>query len=193
MLQTAGNGGIADAQYELGNAYQDGEGIALNRAEALKWWREAAARGHPQAQYLYGEAQLYGRDLPENRSAAKVLLNRAASEGVSLADAELTKMAWCEQLLARAEQNDAEIWHSIGSAYFNSVGVAQDSTAAANWWHKAVAAGHPPAQVALAKLYLNGDGVEKDIEHGKAWLSRAASAGDNSALEELKRIGAISE
>ena len=45
------------AQYSVGNAYATGNGVLKNDADALKWWRQAAQNGLPEAQnhlaYLY--------------------------------------------------------------------------------------------------------------------------------------------
>ena len=38
--------GDADAQYNLGVAYANGEGVPEDDAEAVKWYRDAAEQGH---------------------------------------------------------------------------------------------------------------------------------------------------
>ena len=42
--------GSAEAQFRLGRCYQDGNGVAKNRAEAVKWLRKAAQQNLPIAQ-----------------------------------------------------------------------------------------------------------------------------------------------
>lgn len=44
--------GNAEAQYLLGCCYQFGDGIAINRVEAGKWFRKSAKQGYVQAQEL---------------------------------------------------------------------------------------------------------------------------------------------
>ncbi|MEG2465569.1 MAG: SEL1-like repeat protein, partial [Kiritimatiellia bacterium] len=39
----------ADAQYNLGCCYLKGEGVARDEAEAVEWWRKAAAQGVAEA------------------------------------------------------------------------------------------------------------------------------------------------
>lgn len=51
LLASAGD---ADAQYNLGQAYKLGRGVALDLREAEKLFRMASLQGHPQAQDSYG-------------------------------------------------------------------------------------------------------------------------------------------
>jgi TPR repeat protein len=46
--------GVATAQYNLGVMYADGDGVPENGAEAVKWFRKAAAQGDADAQYNLG-------------------------------------------------------------------------------------------------------------------------------------------
>lgn len=41
--------GHAVAQYNLGTAYRDGEGVEQSDAEAVKWLRRSAEQGDPDA------------------------------------------------------------------------------------------------------------------------------------------------
>ena len=41
--------GDAMAQYNLGVCYYNGEGVAQNYAEAVKWWSKAAEQGQAEA------------------------------------------------------------------------------------------------------------------------------------------------
>ena len=54
------------AQYNLGAMYSKGEGIPQDYAEALKWYRLAAAQGHAKAQYNLGAMYGKGRGIPQD-------------------------------------------------------------------------------------------------------------------------------
>jgi TPR repeat protein len=41
--------GNAQAQFNIGNCYYFGMGIAKNKKEALKWWQKAAEQGNETA------------------------------------------------------------------------------------------------------------------------------------------------
>ncbi|WP_277600823.1 tetratricopeptide repeat protein [Eikenella corrodens] len=46
--------GNADAQYNLGVMYDNGQGVRQDYAEAARWYRKAAEQGYAKAQYNLG-------------------------------------------------------------------------------------------------------------------------------------------
>ena len=46
--------GNADAQYNLGVMYDNGQGVRQDYAEAARWYRKAAEQGNAKAQYNLG-------------------------------------------------------------------------------------------------------------------------------------------
>ena len=86
-------------------------------------------------------------------------------------------------LAPAAEAGDAQAQALMGMAYENGLGVAQDSTAAQNWYQRAAQAGDAPAKVALAQLLLGqGDGAPDRTEQAINWLSQAMAAGQADAF-----------
>ena len=53
-IKRKANAGDAEAQYNLGVAYQNGQGVPKNHIEAAKWFRKAAEQKHAKAQNLLG-------------------------------------------------------------------------------------------------------------------------------------------
>ena len=47
--------GDAAAQHKLGVMYDNGEGVLVNDAEAVKWYRKAAEQGDSDAQTILGQ------------------------------------------------------------------------------------------------------------------------------------------
>ena len=47
--------GNAEGQYALGYSYEQGRGVPLDYAEAVRWFRKAALQGHPWGQVKVGE------------------------------------------------------------------------------------------------------------------------------------------
>ena len=47
--QKAAEQGLAEAQFNLGNCYYWGEGVAKDNEKALKWYQKAAAQGNEDA------------------------------------------------------------------------------------------------------------------------------------------------
>lgn len=56
--------GNAEAQYNLGICYHEGEGVAKDVFEAVKWFRKAAEQGYPTAQSALGWCFLRQRRRP---------------------------------------------------------------------------------------------------------------------------------
>ena len=71
--------GDASAQYNLGVMYDDGLGVPLDDAEALRWYHLAAEQGHATAQHNLGVMYGTGEGVPQDNIGAHMWLNLAAS------------------------------------------------------------------------------------------------------------------
>ena len=49
LMEEAAIGGIPQAQYFIGNAYRNGQGVDKNPSLAIRWWAKAAEFGHQRA------------------------------------------------------------------------------------------------------------------------------------------------
>lgn len=58
--------GNAQARYQLGGMYQNGDGLPQNYTEALKWYLLAAQQGHSLAQAYLGQMHLSGEGVPKD-------------------------------------------------------------------------------------------------------------------------------
>lgn len=65
--QKLANNGSANAQFNLGVMYANGEGVEKNVAEAASWYQKAAFQGDYRSQYnlgaLYANAKVYHKIL----------------------------------------------------------------------------------------------------------------------------------
>ena len=59
-LSKKANAGDAQAQYELGMAYFDGDGVDPDPVKATQWFEKAAKQGHNESIYQYGTAVFTG-------------------------------------------------------------------------------------------------------------------------------------
>ncbi|MCY3999351.1 MAG: tetratricopeptide repeat protein [Bacteroidetes bacterium] len=69
-LQQQAEAGDAEAQYLLGLAYYDGEGVLKNWNQATHWWRKAAEQGHAKAQIALGLAYARGTGVEQDFTEA---------------------------------------------------------------------------------------------------------------------------
>ena len=100
-LHDAAEQGDAEAQLELGLAYQDGWGVPQDDVQAAKWWLRAAEQGKwrrdafyglGDAQYVLGEAYHEGRGVPQDDALAVKWWLRAVQQGHWGAEAELVEL-----------------------------------------------------------------------------------------------------
>ena len=79
--QKAANEGNAEAQYQLGRAYEFGWGVPRNGAEAIKWFRKAAEQGNADAERELGWCYAGGLFVPRNKAEAIKWYRKAAEQG----------------------------------------------------------------------------------------------------------------
>lgn len=73
--------GAADAQYQLGRAYEKGEARDYRQAEA--WYRKAADQGYGPAQHSLGSMAMLGKGMAMDPVSAYVWLSLAANNNVT--------------------------------------------------------------------------------------------------------------
>ena len=142
--------GDASSQLELGLRYHNGEGVAKDPVEAVKWFRKAAEQNIARAQYDLGICYANG-------------------EGVAKDPVEAVK--WYRKA---AEQNYARAHSNLGICYYKGEGVAKDLAEAVKWFRKAAEQNLADAQLRLGFLYYKGEGVAKDPVEAVKWFRKAA-------------------
>ena len=124
-LRKNAEGENADAQFELGQRYMDGDGVATNAVEAVKWWLKAAQQGHAAAQFKLGICYANGSGVEKDETEA---------------------VEWCRKA---AEQGFSDAQYMLGVCYGNGSGVKKDEAEAVEWYRKAAEQGYAPAQYAI--------------------------------------------
>ena len=83
--------GNADAQFILGGCYAKGSGVAVGKAEAVKWYKRAAEAGRAEAQLNLGLCYDNGDGVAVDKVEALKWFKRAADAGDADAQIALTK------------------------------------------------------------------------------------------------------
>ncbi len=69
-LRSLADRGDADAQWQMGVRYHNGEGVPRDDAQAMQWFLRAAEQGHVIAQATLGAYYWAGRGVPQDLSKA---------------------------------------------------------------------------------------------------------------------------
>lgn len=152
LLEFAG-AGYASAQFNLGNAYRDGQGVPQDHAQAVAWYREAAGQGYADAQLNLGYAYGLGQGVPQDVVQAVAWHRRAAEQG----------------------QLEAQLM--LGFAYGLGQGVSQDYVESYKWFNLAASRASAENQKtyaegrdAMAKLMTPAQ-LAKAQQRAREWLA----------------------
>jgi len=160
-LRPAAERGDAEAQYRLGRMYEFGQGVPVDKAQAMTWFRKSVAQGNASAQLELGV--IY-----------------ATGDGVAQDDVQA--VAWFRKA---AMQGDATAQLNLGLMYAKGAGVRNDDAQAIAWFRKAADQGLPLAQFKMGVAYENGEGVAKD--NVLAYANYAIAARDGNKEYVAKR------
>ncbi|MDO9047374.1 MAG: DnaJ domain-containing protein [Methylobacter sp.] len=155
--------GNADAQFQAGLIYVNGQGITKDDKQAVGWFAKAAEQGHMEAQTKLGFMYATGKGVAQNYNSA---------------------VYWC---FKAAEQGDVIAQYNLGLMYAKGQGVAQDNSLAVSWYSKAAEQGDAHAQYNLGDMYANGVGVAKDSKQAAVLYRKAAKQGLAEAIAVLKK------
>src|SRR5579864_4232251 len=167
ILRPLASHGNKWAEHYVGIAYYFGEGVEMNHAEALRWFRKAADQSLAAAKYyigvMYAEGDVVQRD-----------------------DVEAAR--WYE---SSAKQDYAPAELQIAWAYARGLGVLFEPDVALTWFGRAAENGEEQAQYELGQIYLTGWSVKKDLVEGYKWLAISAGSGSEEgkqAMESARKL-----
>lgn len=166
LYRRAARAGSAEAAYELGEAYRDGEGVSPDLDEAAEWFNKSAQMGSPRGQHLLGQAYADGRGVEQDSERAARWFARSAAQGYAPAQ------------------------YALGRAFMNGEGVPADPLWAGRWYGKAARQGEARAQFSYGAILADGQRVPRDRALGYAFLVRAAENGVAAAEPLAERVRA---
>ncbi len=174
----AAEGGLSPAMVAVGNIYLEGEAVAKDDAEALDWFKKAAALGNPVAMnnigYIYEQ-----RD--DNELAVK-WYTKAAKNGDTVALRNLAftyaKIGELDKAVTNykkaIERGDVEAMNDLGDLYFEN----EDYEEAEDYYMQAAKLGHVEAMVNLGQMLIYGEDFLGDSYY---WLKKAFDKGHEYA------------
>lgn len=148
--------------FEYGLQYYEGDGVAQDYKEAVKYFQLAAEQGDARAQYYMGECYYHGYGVAEDLEQATAWYVLAEAQEYEPAQ---SKVGVC--------------FYEIGSDYYHGFGgKEQNYEQAAKYFQSAANRGNAEAQYRLGYCYDKGLGVDQDYQEAAKWFELSANQGD---------------
>jgi hypothetical protein len=104
-----------EAQFMLGQAYMEGDGVLIDARQAVHWFEKAARAGNVEAQYQLGMALLDGHGVVQDYKAAFKWLDQAARKGYPAAQYDLGRLYYYGMGVP-ADKASAYVWYNLAAA-----------------------------------------------------------------------------
>lgn len=110
-LQKRAEQGDAEAQWQMGVRYHDGEGVPQSDAQAMQWFQRAAEQGHVDAQSHLGAYYWAGRGVPKDLSQSYFWSRIAMAQGDEISKARVEGLSsQMTRAQVSAARQQAEVW-----------------------------------------------------------------------------------
>jgi localization factor PodJL len=163
-LRTAAASGDGAASYEIGVRYAEGRGVAVDLAEAARWYERAAAKGIALAEFRYASMLEKGVGVKKDLGQARRFYLAAAGKG------------------------NAKAMHNLAVLYAEGIEGKPDYATAVQWFRKAALHGVGDSQYNLAVLSARGLGTSKNLSEAYKWFALAAAQGDKEAARKRDEV-----
>ncbi len=157
-LEKKAQAGIAQAQVLFGMQLESEK----NFADAVSWYRKAAAQGEANAARNLALCYLNGKGATQDAGEAMKYFRQAADLG------------------------NAEAAGDLGDLYKDGKGVPKNAALAAEWYRKGADGGDGNAMNLLGACYWQGLGLENSPREAINWWKRGAEKGNASAKTNLQ-------
>lgn len=206
FMEEAAIGGIPQAQFFMGNAYRNGQGVDKNLALAIRWWTNAVEFGHPRAAESLSQLrrQALSPDQPERRRKDAIeafrqyrdalwadypdAVRNDPNESLGIALLKDTQAsngvtALFDEAFALSETAHVELARLYESGL--DTRLAQFDKRILTCFETIAADGFIPAKKALARIYGKGLGITPDLQKAKATLKGLSKQELKVILDEI--------
>jgi TPR repeat protein len=206
FMEDAAIGGVPQAQYFMGNAYRNGQGVEKNLALAIRWWAKAVEFGQQRAAESLSQLrrQALLPDQPERRRKDAIegfrqyrdelwtdypnVARNTSSDSLGIAllkDSQVSngvKVLFAETFALGETAHD-----ELARLYETGLDtrLAQFDKRILTCFTTTAADGFIPSKKALARIYGNGLGVTPDLQKAKTMLKGLSKQDTKAILEEL--------
>ena len=181
--------GDAEAQYNLGQCYENGQVGIKDNKEAVKWYTKSAEQGYAKTAFALSRCYEDGKGVPRDKNEARKWFIKGVESNDESELLRILESIYYEGgeggeekkfLLYRrlAELGNVKAQRELGRCYLNQV----DRKEAVEWLTKAAEQGDGEAQFMLGHCYERGSG------EAVKWFTKAAEQGNESAKKELEEL-----
>ena len=206
LMEAAALGGISQAQFFLGNAYKNGQGVDRDLGQAIFWWAKAIEYGYQPANDALSKLrrQALSPEQPERKRQEMLDAFQRYREKLWDEFPDYTRADGSETLgttLLKNNRTDYAVSTLLkeGYALSESAQVELAKLYEAGWDHHlppfdkkilacfetTAAEGFVPAKKSLARIFVKGLGVPPDIQKAKAILKGLPKQDSKALLDTL--------
>ena len=206
FMEEAAIGGVPQAQYFIGNAYRNGQGVERNLALAIRWWTNAVEFGQQRAAESLSQLrrQALSPDQPERRRKDAIEAFRQYRDEL-WADYPDTGRNESSESLGIALLKDSQASNGVTALFSETLALgetahdelarlyetgldtrlAQFDRRILTCFATTAADGFIPSKKALARIYGKGLGVTPDLQKAKAMLKGLSKQEMKAVLDEI--------
>jgi TPR repeat protein len=206
FMEEAAIGGVPQAQYFMGNAYRNGQGVEKNLVLAIRWWTNAVEFGQQRAAESLSQLrrQALSRDQSERRRKDAIEAFRqyrdelwadypnagrndpSESLGIALLKDSQSSNG-VTALFAEAYALSETAHDELARLYETGLDthLAQFDKRILTCFATTAADGFIPSKKALARIYGKGLGVTPDLQKAKAMLKGLSKQEIKSVMDEI--------
>jgi TPR repeat protein len=206
LMEEAAIGGVPQAQYFMGNAYRNGQGVEKNLSQAIRWWTKAVEFGQQRAAESLSQLrrQALSLDQPERRRTDAIEAFRQYREDL-WADYPDAVRNGPNESLGVTLLKDSQTSNGVTALFAESVALgeaahdelarlyetgldtrlAQFDSRILTCFTTTAADGFIPSKKALARIYGKGLGVTPDLQKAKTVLKRMSKQEVKAVMDEI--------
>ena len=154
----------AAALVDLGQRYEEGEGVPQDNERAFEMYSRAADQGHPLGATLVGQCLLHGRGTTEDQSRALACFQEGAMAGFPLA------------------------MHCLGECYAKGLGVDTDENEAVRCYRSGSELGDPGCLAELGECLEFGRGTNQNLDEALDCYQQALECGFDAVEDAIDRV-----
>src|SRR6267142_674049 len=187
LIQHA-EGGDAQAQFELGRAYEDGKGVPQDDDRAVEWYRKSAKQGLLEAIYNIAISYYNGEGVEANLNDAATWMMVASRRG----DAQATEAL--KQINQELHQRREISKFQLAQLYDKGDELPPDLPAAASLYRELAEEKdglwyNDGSRYQLCQMYSAGNGVQQDYPQAKSWCKKSQTAFSYVVLGRMAEQG----